>query len=43
MIYKTTTFGKRKPKNTKRNILIKKAVKRAVKDYKDTFHRLANA
>lgn len=31
-----------KPKNTKRNRLIRKAVKRAMKDFGETFKRLAN-
>lgn len=34
-------FGKKSPKDTKRNKLIKKAVKKAVRDYRTTFQRLA--
>ncbi len=36
-------FGKNKPKDTKRNKLIKKAIKKAARDYKDTFVKLASA
>ena len=34
-------FGTKKPLETKKNKLIKKAVKKAVHDYKETYKRLA--
>ena len=34
-------IGIKKPKATKKNLLIKKAVKKAVHDYKDAYKRLA--
>jgi hypothetical protein len=36
-------LGKNEPKSTKRNRLIQRAVKKAVKEYKQTFIKLANA
>ncbi len=38
----TVTFGIQKPEDTKRNRIIKKAVKKAVRDYRETFMYLAN-
>ena len=34
-------FGTKKPKDTKKNKLISKAVKKAVHDYKETYKKLA--
>jgi len=34
-------FGVKKPKETKKNKLIKKAVKKAFHDYKEAYERLA--
>lgn len=34
-------FGTKKPKKTTKNKLIKKAVKKAVNDYKEAYKRLA--
>jgi len=39
---KLLVFGREKPKETKRNKVIKRAIKRAVRDYSETFIRLAN-
>ena len=44
MITKINRFqkiGMKKPKATKKNMLIKKAVKKAVHDYKEVYERLA--
>lgn len=35
------TFGNQKPEDTKRNKIIKRAVKKAVRDYRETFMYLA--
>ncbi|MBI4157304.1 hypothetical protein HY502_00450 [Candidatus Woesebacteria bacterium] len=34
-------FGDKKPRKTKKNALIRRAVKRAVHDYKEAYQRLA--
>ena len=38
---KLKKFGLRKPRDTKKNKLIKKAVKKAFHDYKEAYERLA--
>ncbi len=43
MANKNMVFGKKQPKDTKRNRLINRAVEKAVKDYRKTFIKLANA
>ena len=40
-IKRVQKIGMKKPKATKKNILIKKAVKKAVHDYKEAYQRLA--
>ncbi len=36
------TFGTKKPEDTRRNKIIKRAVRKAVKDYRETFIHLAS-
>ncbi len=38
---KPRRFGTKKPKTSKRSKIIRKAVKRAVNEYKETYKRLA--
>jgi hypothetical protein len=38
---KLIKYGIKRPRKTKKNLLIKKAVKKAVHDYKETYKRLA--